>query len=215
MISRRRMLMEKGKISSLQMAILMYPAIVATSIISVPSITAKYAHNDLWMSPILASLSGFVTLFIVFKLSRLYPNETVIQFSEHILGRFFGKFISFFILFFYISSTGQIVRIYSEFIVGNFLFKTPIIVVMASMVLLCALCVGGGIEVLARACQIFLPVFILPLVIFIFLLSPDFEIKNIFPILAKGVIPPIKGAVVPSAWFSEIFSYDFSPSFFK
>ena len=37
--------MEKGKISALQMAIMMYPTIVATAILSVPSIIAKYAKN--------------------------------------------------------------------------------------------------------------------------------------------------------------------------
>ena len=47
--------MEKGKISSFQMAVMMYPTIVATIIISVPSVTAKYAKNDLWLPPILAS----------------------------------------------------------------------------------------------------------------------------------------------------------------
>ena len=37
-------MMEKGKISSLQMAVMLYPAIIATSIISAPSIMAKYAR---------------------------------------------------------------------------------------------------------------------------------------------------------------------------
>ncbi|TKH09627.1 spore gernimation protein, partial [Peribacillus simplex] len=44
--------MEKGKISSLQMAFMMYPTIVATAVLGVPSITAKYAKTDLWLSPI-------------------------------------------------------------------------------------------------------------------------------------------------------------------
>ena len=43
--------MEKGKISSLQMAMMLYPAVIATSIISAPSIIAKYAGNDLWLPP--------------------------------------------------------------------------------------------------------------------------------------------------------------------
>ena len=34
--------MEKGKISSFQMAVMMYPTIVATVILSVPSTIAKY-----------------------------------------------------------------------------------------------------------------------------------------------------------------------------
>jgi spore germination protein KB len=201
----RRTMMEKGKISSLQMAIMLYPAIIATSIISVPSIVAKYAKNDLWISPIFASVIGFATVYIAYELHKLYPKQTVIQFSEQIVGRFAGKMISLFILFFYLLATGHIVRGYSEFIVSSFLIKTPISVVMASMVLLCAFAVQGGIEVLGRIAQLFLPLFVIPLIISIVLLSPDFDVKNIFPILGEGMMPSLQGAVVPGGWYSEFF----------
>ena len=83
--------MEKGKISSLQMAMMVYPAIIATGLFRVPRIMAKYAENDLWILPIFASLIGFVTVYIACELHQLYPKQTVIQFSEHIVGRFAGK----------------------------------------------------------------------------------------------------------------------------
>mgnify|MGYP001230766974 CR=1 FL=1 len=92
--------MEKGKISSLQMAIMMFPTIVATAILGVPSITAQYTKNDLWLSHILASLIGYVTVYIAYKLQILYPKQTVIQFSEHIMGRYAGKIISILFLLF-------------------------------------------------------------------------------------------------------------------
>ena len=84
--------MEKGKISSLQMAIMMFPTIAATAVLGVPSITAKYAKTDFWLSPILASLIGYVTVYIAYQLHKLYPKQTVIQFSEQIIGRFAEKF---------------------------------------------------------------------------------------------------------------------------
>ena len=149
--------MEKGKISSLQMAIMLYPAIIATGIISVPSIVAKYAQNDLWILPIVASLLGFLTVYIAYELHKLFPKQTVIQFSEQILGKFFGKMISLCILIFYLIATGHMVRGYSEFIVSSFLINTPISVIMASMVLLCAFAVQGGLEVFGRIAQLFLP----------------------------------------------------------
>ena len=96
--------MEKGKISALQMAIMMYPTIVATVILGVPSITAKYAKNDLWLSPIFASVIGYVTVYLAYKLHQLYPKQTVIQFSEQIIGRFAGKMLGFLFLFFYIQA---------------------------------------------------------------------------------------------------------------
>jgi spore germination protein KB len=197
--------MEKGKISSLQMAIMMYPTIVATVIISVPAITAKYAHNDLWLSPLISSVNGYVTVYIAFQLHKFYPNQTVIQFSEKIMGRIAGKMTGFFILFFYIQSTGQILRSYSDLLVNSFLLKTPISVIMITMILLCAIGVSCGIEVLGRAAQVFLPAFVIPLFIFIFLISPEYHFKNIFPILSEGLLPPIKGAIAPMSWFSEFF----------
>ncbi|MBA9028205.1 MULTISPECIES: GerAB/ArcD/ProY family transporter [Bacillaceae] len=197
--------MEKGKISALQMAIIMYPTIVASAILGVPSITAKYAKTDLWLSPIFASFIGYVTVYIAYKLHKLYPKQTVIQFSELIIGRFLGKILGLLFLFFYIKSAGEILREYAEFIVDSFLVRTPIIVIMVLMVFLCAYIVYGGLEVIARAAQIFFPLFVFPLLILIILVLPDFQFKNIFPILGDGIWPPMKGAIVPGGWFTEFF----------
>ena len=87
----------------------------------------------------------------------------------------------------------------------SFLVNTPISVIIASMIFLCALAVRGGVEVLGRLAEFFFPVFILPLIILIILLSPDFEFKNIFPILGNGMMPSFKGAIVPNGWFTEFF----------
>ncbi|WP_307406736.1 GerAB/ArcD/ProY family transporter [Neobacillus ginsengisoli] len=48
-------------------------------------------------------------------------------------------------------------REYTDFIISSFLLKTPMIVVIGSMVLVCAFAVRGGVEVLGRASQLFIP----------------------------------------------------------
>ncbi|MEH6995831.1 GerAB/ArcD/ProY family transporter, partial [Neobacillus drentensis] len=80
------------------------------------------------------------------------------------------KILGFLFLYFYISTTGNIIRDYSEFLVGSFLIKTPISVVMASMTLLCAFVVQAGLEVLGRVGQLFFPLFVVPLMLLILLL---------------------------------------------
>ena len=201
--------MEKGKISSLQMAMMLYPAVIATSIISGPNIVAKYASNDLWIPPIMSSLLGFITVFIAFELHKRFPKQTVIEISEQVLGKFVGKIVSLFILSFYLMVTGQVTRNYSEFIVSSFLFSTPIVVIMATMVVLCAFAVFGGIEVIGRIAQLFFPLFVFPILICFILLSPDFEVKNIFPILGGGMLPLLKGSIVEFGWYSEFFLITF------
>lgn len=202
-------MMKKEKISALQMAMSLFPSIIATAILSVPSITAQYARNDLWLSPILASVVGLLTVYIAVQLQKLYPGQTVTEFSIAIIGRFAGKAVGLIILLFYLQNTGEITRIYSQFINISFLPKTPEIVVIASMVFICACCVYGGLEVIGRVAQLLFPLFILPIILLIFFLSPDFEPANILPMFEKGVMPSIKGAIAPAGWFAEFFVITF------
>ncbi|MBY0120974.1 endospore germination permease [Bacillus sp. S/N-304-OC-R1] len=197
--------MEKVKISSLQMAMLMYPTILATAILSVPSITANFAKQDLWLSPIIASTIGFVTMLVAYKLHKLFPGKTIIEFNEIIIGKVPGKIVSIIFILFYMQTSGLIIRDYGEFIVSSFLYKTPLIVIMSSMVALCAFMVHAGLEALSRVGQILFPLFILPFFFLILLLSPFFEVGNILPILEKGIMPPLKGAYPLSGWFTEVF----------
>lgn len=200
--------MEKGKISSLQMAMMIYATTISTAMISTPGLVAKYAKNDFWMSPILASLIGFVTVYIVCELHKLYPKQTVIEYSTQIVGRIPGKIIGLLIPFFCLMAAGHMLRDYSEFLLSAYLPRTPISVIITSMILLSAFAVNGGIEVIGRLAHLFSPFFILPFIIFVFLLFPDFEIKNIFPILGNGVIPPIKGSILET-FYGEFFLFTF------
>jgi len=202
-------MLERGRISAFQMAVMMYPTILATAVLIVPSVTAKFAKNDMWLSPIWASVIGFLTVYVACKLHQLYPGKTVIQYSEDILGRIPAKAAGFLYVFFYVHTTGIISREYTEFIVGAFLEQTPMIVVTSTMILICSFAVRGGIEVVARATILFVPLFALPVGVMIILLLPELEPRNILPFMEKGVIPSLQGAVTPQGWFSEFFLISF------
>ncbi|MFC4767945.1 GerAB/ArcD/ProY family transporter [Effusibacillus consociatus] len=202
-------MLEKGKISALQMGIMMYPTIMATAILFVPAITMEHAKRDMWMSPIWASLVGFLTVYIAFQLNNLYPKQTIIQYTAHILGVIPGKAIGFIFLFFYLHVTGAILREYTEFVVSAFLSRTPMIVVLGSMTLACAFAVRAGVEVLGRLAEMIVPILILLLLSVILLLLPDFRTKHMFPIMENGIMPSIRGALTPQAWFTEFILMSF------
>ncbi|WP_338472917.1 endospore germination permease [Niallia sp. XMNu-256] len=196
-------MIEKGRISYLELALIMYSTVVATAILYIPYITAQHAKRDLWLSPIWGSLSGFLIVMIIIKLSKLYPGKTLIEYGEMILGRFLGKIVAFIYLFFLLHNTALAFREYGEFIESAFLHKTPIIVVTGSIALSCAIAVHGGIETIGRCALIFLPVvFALYILIYVFLI-PDLNVKNIFPILQDGIMPSLKGSIAPHAWLSQ------------
>jgi hypothetical protein len=84
-------MIEKGRISALQMAIMIYPTIMATAVLLVPAITGKFAKQDMWLSPVWASSIGFLSAYLVHQLNNRYPKQTVIQYSVKILGFIPGK----------------------------------------------------------------------------------------------------------------------------
>ncbi|WHY74891.1 endospore germination permease [Fictibacillus enclensis] len=196
-------MIEKGKISSYQMALIMYPTIAATALLTVPGITGMYAERDMWISPIIGSVNGFITVFIVFQLHKLYPQESLIQLIERIIGRFMGKIIGFLYLFFFLHSGSIILREYSTFISVSFLQTTPPFVIIGGMVLVCSFAVRGGIEGLGRTANLFVPmVALLPLLIASLLLK-DFEPQNMLPVIEHGFGPVLLGAAAPQAWFGQ------------
>jgi hypothetical protein len=123
-------MIEKGRISALQMAIMMYPTIIATAVLIVPAITGKLAGRDLWLSPVLASSTGFITVYLAYRLNNLYPKMKLIEYSEIILSFLPGKVLGFMFLFFYLHLNGTVLRIHGEFVVGSFFTKTPLIVII-------------------------------------------------------------------------------------
>lgn len=208
-------MIEKGKISPLQMAVLIYPTIIATAILLVPAITGDQARQDMWLSPIWASLAGFLAAFIAIQLNKRFPKQTIIHYSETIAGKFLGKVIGLAFIFFLAHLCGVILREYGEFVKGNFLEDTPMIVILGSMAFVCALAVRGGIEVMARSAQVFVPVVTVLFILILLLLTPDLDPGNMLPAFEKGLMPSLRGAVVPAGWFLEFFMISFMLPFLR
>ncbi|MFB5663393.1 endospore germination permease [Alteribacillus sp. HJP-4] len=195
--------MEKGKISAFQMGLMMYPTIVATGILFVQSAIVSIAGRDLWISPIWAAVVGFLAIIAAILLHKWYPGLTIIEYSERILGTFIGKIISFFTMFLYITSTGIMTWQYGEYVVSDFLNRTPLVVIIGSMLMACAFAIFGGIEVLGRLSNIIVPIFILLLFLIVLLLIPEMEFKRMLPLWEEGVQPSIDGAWRLQTWFAE------------
>lgn len=200
---------EKQYITAAQMGIMVFPVIVATADLLVPATTSREAGRDMWLSPIIASLSGFLTVYLVYQLHKLFPGESIVQYSTRIVGTFLGKVCGFLVLFNFLYSNGNIIRQYGDFIVGSILFDTPLVAVIGSIVLLCAITVRAGVEVLARAAQVFVPIVVILYAILLILMVPAMKVDHMLPMLERGVIPILKGALTPQGWFSEVILFSF------
>lgn len=201
--------LEKGKISAFQMGIMIYSTVLSSGVIVVPSLVARHAGRDLWISPMLAALIGILMVYVACRLNDYYPKETIIQYSVKLLGTIPGKVVGFFILFHYWHNSGFIVRQFGEFLKGSFLPKTPILAIMGGLVAVGVFAVRGGIEALARSSQIIAPAIIVLVLLIILLLIPDLKPNSMLPIMEKGLKPPFMGSVSLYSWFNNFILISF------
>ncbi|WP_081949381.1 GerAB/ArcD/ProY family transporter [Paenibacillus durus] len=194
-----------GKISGYQLSLLFFTFIVSTLILSVPGIMVAFAKQNAWLSILPASLTGIVNIYVLTALSRRYPGQSIMQYTAVICGKWGGKLVGVFFtyyLFFFISST---VNEHARFLNNVLLMNTPSLVLIITLLLLCGLAVLAGVETIGRCNEIIvLIVVMLLLPIFIFSIR-DADPARLFPVLAEGLVPVIKGSVVPSAWMSQFF----------
>jgi spore germination protein KB len=184
--------------------------ILGNAIYIVPTIMGREAERDMWISPIWASSMGYLSVYLAYRLNKIYSGMSFIEYIEKILGRFLGKILGFFYLLFLLQNSGNFLRQYAEFTIAAFLQNTPLVVVISCLTLLCAFAVHGGVEVLGRLAQLYNPLFIFPFLIMVVLLLSDFDPGNMLPIFRHGITPSLRGAIVPGlGWFTEFFVLSF------
>ncbi|MFC5653224.1 endospore germination permease [Paenibacillus solisilvae] len=202
-------MLEKGKISAFQMAFLMFPTTVSTGVLLVPSISERLAGRDMWMTPLIGSIAGYLIVYVAITLHKLYPQKTLVEYSVQIVGLIPGKIIGAAVLLFFLHMNAVIVRQYGEFLVGNFLPQTPLLVVMASMLLVCSYTIRGGIEAMARSSQLIAPLVLVLITMLSLLLLPDMDFHKMLPVLENGIVPVLKGSIVLQSWNSAFFLITF------
>ncbi|MGO4886277.1 endospore germination permease [Anaerobacillus sp. MEB173] len=202
-------MIEKGRISARQMAITMYLTILSTGILFVPAITNSDAGRDMWISPIWPSFLGFMMIYIVLKLNKLYPNKSIIEQSQYIFGTVLGRILAFLILLHFLHANSLVIWSYEEFLSSSVLPQTPQIVIISGMVLLCSIAIYGGLEILIRMGEIIIPIYLLFIIAVIILLLPDIDIMQMQPIFGKGIIPSLKGASFLLVWSSQFIVFSF------
>ena len=197
-------MVDQGKISASQLEFMMVPTVIATGLLSLPAVATQYARHDMWMVPIIGSIIGFITVYLVWKLHKLYPELTPIQYSEKILGKIMGKLIGLILVLFFVHNTGIVVRQYSEFISFNVMRETPTVALSISILFVCALAVRGGIEVIARTSVICTTLFMVSSVSLLLLIK-DIDVTNMLPVLEHGFTPVLQGGIIFQSWFGEVF----------
>jgi len=196
--------MLNGKISSFQLAIIMFQFVLSSTVLLMPSITTRLSEKDMWLTPLIGMAVGYLVVWLAYQLFKLSPEGSIVRLMESLFGTYLGKAVSILFIAFQFHIVSISIRDYAEFIESNFFLKTPIVVIIGTMLILCGWAVRRGFEVIARTGQIFVPIITLFTLLILVLLIPELNPHHLLPLLERGAAPVLQGSLVVDGWFSQL-----------
>lgn len=193
------------KISGLQLFWLIVSTEIGLAMLFTMSPAIAEAKQDAWISILLSGIIALSVVFLAAKISLLYPDQTFIQYSQTILGKWLGKIIilPYFVMWY--SVDGMILRNSSDFLYLALFDKTPLSVLLITLLILAAYVIyTGGIEGIARCSEIVGPIIVL-MVLGTFLLSLNhLDWHQLTPVYAdSGLKSILKGALPTAAFYGD------------
>ncbi|PEZ74708.1 endospore germination permease [Bacillus sp. AFS017274] len=184
------------KISPRQFCILVILFSIGTTILIIPAAIIKTAQQDAWISALLGIGLGLLLVALIITLANRYPNMTLVEINEKLLGRWLGKTVSLaFVFFSFISAAGLLFQV-GTFLTTQMMPDTPVL--MINILFACVVIMGIrlGLETLARSAEIFFAFFIILFIILVVSVAPQIDFQNIQPIFEVRMKPIIWSSLI-------------------
>ncbi|MDK2817397.1 MAG: hypothetical protein PWR22_2026 [Moorella sp. (in: firmicutes)] len=196
---------EEGYISPRQAAVMLWFAVLPTAILFLPALLALRAHQDAWLSVIVATLAAAAVALVVYLLAQRFPHHTLFQYCELILGPVAGKIVAFIFVLAFFLLDAVVIREFSEFLVTAVMPETPALFFSLSIVAVAVYAARNGLEVIARCTDFILPLMVAFIAIVLLFATPEMAPRNLLPVLENGFRPVLGGALVTWRFLGQIF----------
>ncbi|WP_169091358.1 endospore germination permease [Paenibacillus sp. PL91] len=195
------------KISGYQLFWLIFTMEFGMTAIFTLSPAVFLAKQDAWISMILATLICLFTTYVAVKLSLLYPEQTFIQYSQLIIGKWLGRIILVPYFLMWVSVTGVILREYADFVYISLFSSTPLwIIILIMLGAIGYVTYTGGLRSISRCSEIIGPISMVGIILIIIFSVKDWDWLRILPVYSNtGFLPLVKGSLTPASFLAESF----------
>lgn len=188
---------EKGKISDRQLLFLIAGFVQGSALLI--DFTIGITEHQTWMVILagLAVTSPFILTCAV--LAKRFRGMNLVQINDMVYGRFLGKVISVYYIFFFLMTLSFNIRDIGELYAAFLTPDTPFIFLLAVFAATCAYAVAKGVEALARVSHLFVITGIFVVSSTFILLIDQMEFSNFLPMFDLPFIRIFQGIHIMSA----------------
>ncbi|MBM7557547.1 GerAB/ArcD/ProY family transporter [Halanaerobacter jeridensis] len=141
---------DREMIANRQLVFIIIQITVGTGILSLPRQISLVSRQDSWIAVLLGGSYWVFSLFFIYKLGSQFPQQTIIEYSEIILGSILGKILSLTYVLYSITITALSVRIFIMVITTYILPKTPVSINLSIIIITCLYLISKGLKTMAR-----------------------------------------------------------------
>jgi spore germination protein KB len=194
-------MLEKGKISSRQFYFLILCIILSVSLFNLPAIIIPGAKQDVWIVMLIALGIDAVVAVILYVIGLRYPNKTLFEYSEEILGRFWGKGVGLIFALFFLLNTAIVLHIVISLLTTAVMPETPRAVFYFIMLIMSAYAVNAGLEVIGRLSELVVPVVVLSLLASLALIFNRIKPENLKPPFQLSIGELLHQSLLPGSLY--------------
>ncbi len=189
------------QITSKQSIFFIIGSTVATGILSLPRVASADAGQDGWISVILGVCAPLISLLLIERLGRLFPNLTMVEIAQLLFGKFLGSVITAGFIAYMIFFQSIALRLIAEITAVFALPKTPTSVIALLSIISVIYIAQKGAKVVGRLNELLFYILLFDLL----LLLPPLKVAdytNLLPVGGAGLTAIVKGAL-PTAFAYE------------
>lgn len=196
---------EARPITVIQASTILVSTIIGVGVLPLPLFAANAADSAAPLVTLLGILVALVGLVIVTWLGIRFPNQTIVEYSRTLMGRWLGAIGSISIILFFGVLTSLTAREFGEVVVTSVLKATPVEVTVIVMLLLAAASSRKQITQFAYMHYFYFPFLLVPCLLIAFLSLKNAEVLNLEPIIWAHSSRVMKGVLTIAALFQGSF----------
>ena len=181
----------KAKISRSQFFFLIPNLLFGKAIGVTAGVMVRKIGIDTWTSMLFGFVFGTLIVLIMTYLGSKFPDKTIIEYSEELLGKWVGKGIGIILTLFFIVAFATSANTMILHFKLYFLQETPFLIICIIYIALCMYGIYLGFEVVVRFSLIGFVMIMAICISMILGTIADFRIINLQPILEGGVLSNI------------------------